>query len=121
MSNRLAKELALLKTVFPDVEFREVESGWYVIPRYTVQHGGWKQTEVAVCFQVPGGYPGDAPYAFWVSPPLRQATNDAAPANNYQEPSPTPFRGIWVIFSWSHDAGWKPGPDLAAVPNFLHF
>lgn len=94
MSNRLVKELALLKTVFPDVEFHEVDSGWFRIPRYTVQYGGWKQTEVEVCFQVPGGYPGDAPYAFWVSPLLRQAGNDAAPTNNYQEPSPTPFSSV---------------------------
>src|SRR5947199_4657 len=51
MIDRLDKELALLKTVFPDVEFREADSGWFRIPRYTVQFGGWKQTEVAVCFQ----------------------------------------------------------------------
>src|SRR4051794_12121265 len=121
MNDRLAKELALLKTVLPDVEFREVDSGWYFIPRYTVQHGGWKQTEIAVCFQVPGGYPGDAPYAFWVSPPLRQASNDAAPTNNYQEPSPTPFPGTWAKFSWSHEAGWKPGAEPASGANFLNF
>jgi hypothetical protein len=121
MSNRLAKELALLKTVFPGVEFREADSGWFHIPRYAVQYGGWKQADVSVCFQVPGGYPGDAPYAFWVSPPLRQASNDAAPTNNYQEPSPTPFPGTWGKFSWSHDAGWKPAADPAAGSNFLHF
>ncbi len=121
MNDRLAKELALLKTVFPDVEFRAADSGWYLIPRYTVQHGGWKQAEVAVCFQVPGGYPGDAPYAFWVAPLLRQASNDAPPTNNYQEPSPTPFPGTWGKFSWSHEAGWKPAAEPAAGSNFLHF
>ena len=110
MTDRLAKELALLKTVFPDVEYHGVDSGWYRIPRFTVQFGAWKQTEVSVCFQVPGGYPGDAPYAFWVSPPLRLANNDAAPANNYQEPSPTPFPGTWGKFSWSHEAAGSPQP-----------
>ncbi len=121
MSNRLTKEWALLKTVFPDVEFRDVDCGWYLIPKYTVQHGTWKQTEVAVCFQVPAGYPGDAPYAFWVSPLLRQMSTDAAPCSNYQEPSPTPFAGTWGKFSWSHEAGWKPSAEPAGGSNFLHF
>jgi hypothetical protein len=121
MHDRLAKELALLKTVFPDVEFLDQETGWFRLPRYTVQYGGWKQIEVAVCFQVPAGYPGDAPYAFWVSPLLRQANNDARPSNNYQEPSPTPFPGTWGKFSWSHEAGWKPGQEPTTGSNFLHF
>jgi hypothetical protein len=121
MTERLAKELALLRKIFPDIEFREKDSGWFCIPRFQVLYGGWKQTEVAVCFQVPTGYPGDAPYAFWVSPPLRQASNDAPPVNNYQEPSPTPFPCIWGKFSWSHEAGWKPTNDPATGSNFLEF
>ncbi len=121
MTNRIAKELALLKAVFSDVEFYENDSGWFRIPRYAVQYGCWKQTEVAVCFQVPAGYPGDAPYAFWVSPPLRQANNDAVPANNYQEPSATPFPGTWGKFSWSHENSWKPGAEPGAGSNFLNF
>jgi hypothetical protein len=121
MTDRLAKELAILKSVFPDAEFLDKESGWFRIPRFTVQHGGWKQSEVSVCFQVPAGYPGDAPYAFWVSPLLRIAGTDAAPSNNYQEPSPTPFPGIWGKFSWSQDAGWKPGANPVAGSNLLNF
>jgi hypothetical protein len=121
MTDRLAKEMAILKVVFPDVEFLEEDSGWIRIPRYTVQHGGWKQTEVSVCFQIPSGYPGDAPYAFWVTPLLRLAGNDAAPTNNYQEPSSTPFPGTWGRFSWSHESSWKPGADPAAGSNFLSF
>jgi hypothetical protein len=121
MTDRLAKELALLKTVFPDVSFHEVDTGWFRIPRYTVQYGGWTQTEVAVCFQVPGGYPGDAPYAFWVSPLLRSAGTNAAPVNNYQEPSPTPFPDTWGRFSWSHESGWRPGVQPGAGSNFLNF
>ena len=120
MSDRLAKELVLLKSVFPNVEFLDVDSGWFRIPQYAVQFGGWKQSEVAFCFQVPAGYPGDAPYGFRVSPPLRQQSNDAAPTN-YQEPSPTPFPGTWGKFSWSHEASWKPAADPAAGSNFLNF
>jgi hypothetical protein len=121
MTERLAKELTLLRKVFPDIEFWETDSGWFRIPRFQVLNSGWKQTEVAVCFQVPAGYPGDTPYAFWVSPPLRQASNDAPPVNNYQEPSPTPFPGTWGKFSWAHEAGWKPTSDPATGSNFLEF
>jgi len=121
MTERLAKEMAILSTVFGDAEFHDKDSGWVRIPRYSVQYGGWKQAEVSVCFQVPAGYPGDAPYAFWVSPLLRLEGTDAAPRNNYQEPSPTPFKGTWGRFSWSHDSSWNPGIDPAAGSNILDF
>jgi Prokaryotic E2 family E len=121
MTPRLAKETAILKAVFTDIEFHDKDSGWYLIPRYTVQHGGWKQAEVSVCFQVPAGYPGDPPYAFWVTPLLRIAGTGAAPTNNYQEPSPTPFPGTWGKFSWSHESSWQPGADPASGSNFLNF
>jgi hypothetical protein len=121
MIDRLTKELAILNAFFPDVEFHDKDSGWIRIPRYTVQHGAWKQSEVSVCFQVPGGYPGDAPYAFWVTPLLRLAGTDAAPTNNYQEPSPTPFPGTWGRFSWSHESSWRSGAEPAAGSNFLNF
>lgn len=121
MNDRLAKELTVLRTVFPDVEFLDQDSGWVLIPRYTVQFGGWKQSEVSVCFQVPGGYPGDPPYAFWVTPLLRLVENDVGPSNNYQEPSPTPFSGVWGRFSWSHESGWMPGANPATGSNFLNF
>src|SRR5438270_14051329 len=117
MSNRLAKELALLKTVFPGVEFHEVDSGWFRIPRYAVQHGGWKETAVAVCFQVPGGYPGDAPYAFWVSPPLRQASNDAPPTTNHQAPRPTRPHGTAAKFSRPPEPRRQPVPAPPEGPN----
>ena len=40
MTDRLAKEMAILKAVFPDAEFHDKDSGWVRIPRYTVQYGG---------------------------------------------------------------------------------
>ena len=46
MTARLVKETAIMKAVFPDIEFHDKDSGWYRIPRYTVQFGGWKQAEV---------------------------------------------------------------------------
>lgn len=121
MTDRLAKEMAILRTVFPDAEFLERDRGWVRIPRYTVRYGGWGQAEVQVCFQVPAGYPGDPPYAFWVTPLLRLAGTGAAPTNNYQEPSPTPYPGNWGRFSWSHDSSWNPGSDPATGSNFLSF
>jgi hypothetical protein len=121
MDKRLTVELKLLKPVFPGVEYHDVEMGWFFIPGYTVQYGGWLQIEVAVCFQVPVGYPGNPPYAFWVSPPLRQAGSNSPPTQNYQEPSKTPFSGTWGKFSWSHEAGWKPTADPGTGSNLLNF
>jgi Prokaryotic E2 family E len=121
MTERLKKELEIVRTVFPAAEYSPRDTGWYFIPRYTVQYGGWAQTEVAVCFQVPSGYPGDAPYAFWVTPVLRQSADNKPPANSYQEPSATPFPGIWGKFSWSDISSWKPGADPASGSNFLNF
>jgi hypothetical protein len=121
VTERIAKELEILRSVFPDVEHHEIETGWIRVPRYTVQHGGWSQEEVTVCFQVPGGYPGVPPYAFWVSPPLRLGAGASPPVNNYQEPSPTPFPGLWGRFSWSHLNSWQPGPEPVGGSNFLDF
>lgn len=121
MIARLTKEMAILKTVFPDAEFHDRECGWIHIPRYTVQFGDWTPNEASVCFQVPAGYPGDAPYAFAVSPLLRSLANGGAPCNNYQEPFPTPFPGVWGRFSWAQESSWRPGPDPAAGSNFLNF
>ncbi|GIW88276.1 MAG: hypothetical protein KatS3mg108_2600 [Isosphaeraceae bacterium] len=121
MTERIAREMELLRSVFPDAEYHEVEGGWIRIPRYTVQHGGWAPGVVEVCFQVPAGYPGNAPYAFWVSPPLRLAADNRAPVNNYQEPSPTPLPGTWAKFSWSHLDSWQPGPEPESGSNFLNF
>ena len=106
MTERLAKELEILRAVFPDSEFHDTDSGWIRIPRYTVQHGGWTQSEVAVCFQVPSGYPGNPPYAFWVSPLLRLAASNGPPSNNYQEPSPRRF-----------PATGKSSPGLTSTPG----
>lgn len=121
MTERLAQEMEVLRSVFPDAEHHEVDAGWIRVPRYTVQHGGWRQDAVAVCFQVPAGYPGNPPYAFWVSPPLRLASGDSPPVNNYQEPSPTPFPGEWGRFSWSHLNSWRPGAEPIGGSNFLDF
>jgi Prokaryotic E2 family E len=121
MTERLEKELALLRAVFPDSEFHDVEGGWFHIQHYTVQFGGWTQSEVAVCFHVPDGYPGVNPYAFWVSPPLRLAGTNRRPVNDYLEPSRTPFPGIWGKFSWTPVDPWCPGAEPGSGSNLLNF
>ena len=121
MTDRLAKELAMLKTHFPDIEFLEQDYGWFRIPRYAIPPGTWNSTECSVCFQVPAGYPGEPPYAFWTNPMLRLAANGGPPVNNYQEPSPTPFCGTWGKFSWQHDKSWQPGAEPDSGTNLLDF
>lgn len=96
MTERITKEMEILRSIFPDVEYHEVDTGWIRVPRYTVQHGSWSQKEVAVCFLVLGGYPGNPPYAFWVSPPLRLAAG-AGPQSTTTRSRPrrrSPARGV---------------------------
>src|SRR5262245_57966136 len=121
MTDRLKKELVILRSIFPETTFHADSAGWFFIPRYTVQHGGWKQALVTICFQVPPGYPGEAPYGFWVLLPFCQLAGESPPTRNYQHASPTPFPGIWGKFSWSHMDSWKPGACPATGSNFLSF
>ena len=121
MTDRLARELVLLRIHFPDIEFHDRDSGWLLIPHFAVPSGIWSAADCSVCFQVPGGYPAEPPYAFWTSPPLRLASTGSPPVNNYQEPSPTPFPGTWGKFSWQHSNSWQPGPDPDSGTTLLDF
>jgi hypothetical protein len=121
MIERLTKELVLLRQVFPDIEFLDRDSGWFRIPTFTDSSDLWNPHVFTVCFQAPTGFPGEAPYGFWVSPLPRLAISGAPPCNNYQEPSPTPFDGTWAKFSWAHDDSWRPGPEPSSGSNLLNF
>lgn len=120
MNARLADELELLRRVYPDIEFRDVDHGWFMIPVYSPPPP-WRPEPVRVAFQLRAGYPGSSPYSFFVSPPLRTADEGAKPKQNYQEPAPTPFDGDWSRFSWDADGSWSPGPTAAAGTNLLDF
>lgn len=120
MQDRIAQELALLRRSYPETEYRP-DGQWVRIPGYRVLSDLWKDKTVTVAFQIPTGYPGQAPYAFYVQPPPRLKDSDQRPTNNYEEPaSGIPFDGAWGKFSWQQD-GWRATADLASGSNLLNF
>lgn len=120
MKDRIEAELQLLRRYYPDLEFRD-DGHWIRIPRYLVPEGIWEQAEATVCFQIPmSGYPGQAPYAFFVQPGLRLKSTGQKP-NNYEEPaSGVPFEGVWGKFSWTQE-NWRATADPVSGSNLLNF
>lgn len=116
MSERTEKELELIRSRYPRLEFREGDF-WARIPDYPVPDDwGCKQAEVA--FQVPPDLLGQEPYGFWVRPPLQLP--DGGEPSNSSGPVATGFGEGWQQFSWSPD-GWRPGPDPCSGTNLLDF
>jgi hypothetical protein len=117
MNERVAEELELLRTAYPDLEYRE-EGGihWVRFPSYPVPEG-WSRTAVEVSFQIPPS-PGQAPYAFRVRPGL-QVAGGGSPGN-YTYPVTTPWGEDWGQFSWS-PVTWVPKEDIRAGANMLDF
>jgi hypothetical protein len=89
MSERIEKELSLLRAVFEHLEYRP-EGHWVRLDAYTVPAGIWAQTTIEVCFQIPAGIPGEAPYGFYVTPNLTLL--GGGNPNNYTYPAPSRVR-----------------------------
>lgn len=122
MSERIKKELELLQRYYPQAEWHEHgESGWLRIQNFHIHAAHWSRDIVTVCFQVPlAGYPGAAPYAFYVEGGLRLKGTDTRP-QSYEEPSATPFPGTWGRLSWQQDGTWRPTTDLTSGSNLANF
>jgi hypothetical protein len=80
MQARIADELALLRTRFPDLEYRD-EGQWVCIPTFPVTLG-WNRTTTQIAYQITVGFPGTPPYAFYV--PVGIQYGEQRP-NNYVE------------------------------------
>ena len=117
MNERIEQELALLRTVYPDLEWHP-DSFWVRIPSYALPHGVWKQKEVELAFQMPANLPGQQPYGFWVRPGLELA--DGRPPNNYTPSVTTALGDGWGQFSWSPMV-WQPQVEISAGSNMLNF
>lgn len=122
-AERLEEELELLRSAYPDLEYRAVEGAhWVRIPSYPVP-GGWWDGEAAVAeaeivFQIPV-QAGQAPYAFDVRPAFTLA-GGAAPSN-YSPTATTPWGDDFAHFSWSPLEPWLPTADIRAGANMLNF
>lgn len=119
MNERIEQELKLLKREFPNLEYKE-DIMWIYIPEYKLPPNIWNRDCVAVCFQIPAGYPGNPPYGFFVEGGLYLKGTNEKPSN-YEEPVQTPFGGNWGKFSWSHDNSWRATSDLTLGSNLLNF
>jgi len=114
MMSRIDEELLLIRSEYPDLEYRE-EDFWARIPEYSVPEA-WGRACVQIAFQVPRDVFGQQPYGFWVSPPL-VVPGGGQPANT-SGPVATGFGEGWQQFSWAPD-GWQLGPDPRSGSNLL--
>ena len=112
---RVQEELALLKSRYPDLEFRP-DGHWARIPAYTMPTG-WNRTIIEVAFSIV--VPPALPYGIYV--PSGLLFNGQRP-NNYGEATNVPFAGTWSVFSWSPaDGEWKPGATPKTGSNYLNW
>lgn len=118
MQERIAQELTLLRTRFPDLEYRE-GGQWVHIPAYPICTG-WNTTSSQIAYQITVGFPGTPPYSFYV--PAGMLYGDVRP-NSYVEPAPNqpPFPGTWGVFSWAHTEEWRATADPRTGSNLLHW
>ncbi len=119
MEERVAAEVALLKSAFPKLEIGD--DLWCRFPEYKVPPGIWNVDVVELAFQIPPQLPGTAPYAFWVRPPLALASGGAI--SNYTPNVAIPLGAGWGQFSWVLEP-WAPAPDIADITtgtNMVNF
>ena len=119
MDERIERELELIRTRYPDVEYRK-DGHWFLIPAYKVPEGKWALDVYAIAFQLRAGYPEVGPYSFYASP--RPRGHDGRPPQSYQDAGspPPPFEGEWGRFSWQLE-NWKVGTDVRQGSNLLNF
>lgn len=121
-AERLDQELELLRSGYPDLEYRLVDgTHWVRIPAYPVA-GGWFAGDepvatVEIVFQIPQA--GQAPYAFRTRPVIMLAGGGTP--RNYTAPVSTPWGNEFAQFSWSPLEPWIPKTDIRAGANMLKF
>lgn len=113
--DRIAKEIELLRKDYPELIYQHP---WVRIPRYALPADIWTATEVEVCFEITPGYPGQAPYGFYVNPAIMLKTGGKPDA--YAPAQTTPFGVGWGKFSWQHE-GWRATADLVTGSNLAGF
>src|SRR4051794_37634483 len=119
MSERISQEVALLRTAYPDLEYRpEGDVHWVRIVDYPMPGEMFKQKEIELVFQIPP-QAGVAPYGFSVRPSLELIAGGVP--NNYTFPGPSnPWGADFGQFSWAPES-WAPKDDIRAGSNMLNF
>jgi hypothetical protein len=119
MQQRIDQEVGLLKTRFPDLEFRP-DGQWVRIPRYSLP-SGWNLSTTQLAFPIPIEYPSGPPYGIYVPTGIR--FGGQLPGNySDQAPAQPPFGGAWGIFSWTtQDGAWHVTADITKGSNLLNW
>lgn len=117
MNKRLTQELELLRSRFPELEYRQ-EGRWVLLPHFRAPAGVWDREEIAICFQIPVGHPGQKPYGFYVSP--RIFLQSGGVVRNRTDSTEPPFPGEWAKFSWDAPE-WRAAADLRTGSNLLNW
>jgi hypothetical protein len=115
VNERVAAELALLRSAYPEAELHG-EGPWARIPAYPIDESIWGRATVEAAFQFV--LPGQPPYGFWVRPGLTLATGAAI--QNYSYPVETSFGPDWGQFSWSPE-DWSAQEDPRPAGNMLRW
>ena len=115
MDARIEEELALLRQVYADLQYRD---RWVLIPNYPLPPG-WSVSASNVAFFIRQGFPGVSPYGIYV--PMGLRFNGAKP-NNYDDNAGTqpPFGGTWGVFSWEA-ADWRPTANPRHGHNLINW
>jgi hypothetical protein len=116
VTERIEQELALLRAVYPDLEWRP-DAFWVRIPDYPVPAALWEPATAELAFRIPPTV-GEQPYAFWIRPGLRAV--DGRQITNYTCPTATCFGDGWGQFSWAPEV-WTPHVEITRGSNMLNF
>lgn len=124
MKQRIEQEMELLRTRYPKAGWHpnsasENDGGWILIPDYNLPMDIWDKNQADICFEVKAGYPGVAPYSFYVRDGVK--LKGGGDPQSYSVVLEAPFGGSWGKFSWSHADSWKPTGDLSSGSNLLNF
>ena len=113
MEVRTKEELALLRRYYKSVEHTESSGiNWFWVEG--VRTGpNWSSDTTEVAFSVTQGYPGTAPYGFYV--PI-ELVYEGHPPDEHSAPHQPPFAGTWRFLSWTLE-NWQPTADLTTGSN----
>jgi hypothetical protein len=118
MTERVREELELIRTRYPDLEYRE-EDQWARVRAYPVPPDWGAGDTIEVAFRMPANpLGGEQPYGFWVRPAL--SLNGGSPPTNSSGPVATGFGHGWQQFSWAPEL-WRPNPVLRKGTTMLDF
>ena len=121
MRPRIEQELALLRRLYPGVEYAEYNGeDWFKLPSYTYPPG-WQVGDAPIevgpmTFRLAATYPAAQPYGFMA--PAGITFKGTLPGNSTAAP-PGPFPGAWLLFSWAPDGNWQPANEADAGSNLL--